>query len=85
MIKMFKYNVNAYFAKAETTLRTDDFKIAVYEFKEYASEGVTCDIVDCVTGEVLAIANNAEHTDYLTPAVAVKILEILMTENWGVK
>ena len=82
---MFKYEVNAYFDKAETTLRAEDFKIAVEEFKEYASEGVACDIVDRTTGEVLAIANNSEHADYLTPAVAVKILEILMTENWGVK
>ena len=82
---MFKYDVNAYFAKAETTLRTADFEIAVHEFKEYASEGVACDIVDRTTGEVLAIANDDEHSDYLTPAVAVKILEMLMTENWGVK
>ena len=81
---MFKYDVNAYFEKVETTLRTDDFEIAVNEFKEYASEGVACDIVDRTTGEVLAIANDSKHADYLTPAVAVKILEILMTEAWGV-
>ena len=81
---MRKYEVNAYFTKTETSMRTDDFETAVKEFMDYVADDLTCDMVDCTTGEVLAIANNADHADYLTSAVAVKILEILMIEAWGV-
>ena len=64
--KNFSYNVNAYFEKAETTLRTNDVSVAIKEFMDYVEDGVTCDVVNGFTGEVLAIANNPDHENYST-------------------
>lgn len=64
--KNFAYNVNAYFDKAETTLRTNDVAVALKEFMSYIEDGVTCDVVNGFTGEVLAIANNPDHENYST-------------------
>ena len=66
MEKNFAYHVNAYFEKAETTLRTNDVKVALKEFMDYIEDGVSCDVVNGFTGEVLAIANNPDHEDYAT-------------------
>ena len=66
MEKNFAYCVNAYFEKAETTLRTNDVNVALKEFMDYVEDGVTCDVVNGFTGEVLAIANNPDHENYAT-------------------
>ena len=66
MEKNFAYHVNAHFEKAETTLRTNDVKVALKEFMDYIEDGVSCDVVNGFTGEVLAIANNPDHEDYAT-------------------
>lgn len=66
MEKNFAYHVNAHFEKAETTLRTNDVKVALQEFMDYVEDGVSCDVVNGFTGEVLAIANNPDHEDYAT-------------------
>ena len=79
----YSYNVNAYFEKAETTLRTNDVNVAIREFMEYVEDDVTCDIVNGFTGEVLAIANNPNHENYCTDEVALMILGVLYEEQWG--
>lgn len=66
MEKNFAYHVNAYFEKAETALRTNDVKVALKEFMDYVEDGVSCDVVNGFTSEVLAIANNPDHEDYAT-------------------
>ena len=73
MEKNFAYCVNAYFEKTETTLRTNDVKVALKEFMDYIEDGVTCDVVNGFTGEVLAIANNPDHEDYSTDEWAMMI------------
>jgi hypothetical protein len=73
MEKNFAYCVNAYFEKAETTLRTNDVAVALKEFMDYVEDGVTCDVVNGFTGEVLAIANNPDHEDYSTAEWALMI------------
>ena len=82
-MKNFSYNVNAYFEKAETTLRTNDVNVAIREFMEYVEDGVTCDIVNGFTGEVLAIANNPDHENYCTAEMALMMLGFLCAEHWG--
>lgn len=79
----YSYNVNAYFEKAETTLRTNDVNVAIREFMDYIEDDVTCDIVNGFTGEVLAIANNPNHENYCTDEVALMILGVLYEEQWG--
>ena len=76
-MKNFRYNVNAYFEKAETTLRTNDVKVAVQEFMDYLEDGLTCDVVDGCTGEVIAIANNSNHDDYATEEWALMMRGML--------
>ena len=82
-MKNFSYNVNAYFEKAETTLRTNDVNVAIREFMEYVEDGVTCDIVNGFTGEVLAIANNPDNDNYCTDEMALMMLGFLCAERWG--
>ena len=79
----YSYNVNAYFEKAETTLRTNDVNVAIREFMDYIEDDVTCDIVNGFTGEVLAIANNPNHENYCTDEVALMILGVLYDEQYG--
>lgn len=79
----YSYNVNAYFEKAETTLRTNDVNVAIREFMDYIEDDVTCDIVNGFTGEVLAIANNPNHENYCTNEVALMMLGVLYDEQWG--
>ena len=62
-MKNYTYNVNAHFEKAETTLRTNDVRVAIQEFFDYVEDGVWCDIVNGFTGEVLAIACSPEGED----------------------
>ena len=73
MEKNFAYHVNAHFEKAETTLRTNDVKVALKEFMDYLEDDVTCDVVNGFTGEVLAIANNPDHENYSTDEWALMI------------
>ena len=73
MEKNFAYCVNAYFDKAETTLRTNDVKVALKEFMDYLEDDVTCDVVNGFTGEVLAIANNPDHENYSTDEWALMV------------
>lgn len=82
-MKQFNYEVNAHFAKAETTLRTNDITVALGEFFEYVEDGVHCDIVNGFTGEVLAIANNPNDEDYATDEMALMMLGHMMAEAWG--
>ena len=82
-MKNFSYNVNAYFEKAETTLRTNDVNVAIREFMDYIEDGVTCDIVNGFTGEVLAIANNPDNENYCTDEMALMMLGFLCAEHWG--
>ena len=79
----YKYFVNAHFEKAETTLRTNDVRIAIQEFFDYIADGVHCDIVNGFTGEVLAIACSPEGEDYATEEMALMMLGFLAEEAWG--
>ena len=79
----YTYNVNAHFEKAETTLRTNDVRVAIQEFFDYVADGVHCDIVNGFTGEVLAIACSPEGEDFATDEMALMILGYLCAENWG--
>lgn len=79
----YTYNVNAHFEKAETTLRTNDVKVAIQEFFDYVADGVWCDIVNGFTGEVLAIACSPEGEDFATEEMALMFLGFMMAEAWG--
>ena len=79
----FNYNVNAHFEKAETTLRTNDVRVAIQEFFDYVADGVWCDIVNGFTGEVLAIACSPEGEDFATDEMALMFLGFMMAEEWG--
>ena len=79
----YNYNVNAHFEKAETTLRTNDVRIAIQEFFDYIADGVHCDIVNGFTGEVLAIYGNPDGEDYATDEMALMFLGFMMAEAWG--
>lgn len=79
----YTYNVNAHFEKAETTLRTNDVRVAIQEFFDYIADGVHCDIVNGFTGEVLAIACSPEGEDYATEEMALMFLGFMMEEAWG--
>ena len=62
----FAYHVNAHFAEVEATVRTNNPTIAIKEFLGHVEDGTHCDIVNGLTGEVLAIANCEDHEDYAT-------------------
>ena len=79
----YTYNVNAHFEKAETTLRTNDVKVAIQEFFEYVADGVHCDIVNGFTGEVLAICGNPDGEDFATDEMALMFLGFMCAEAWG--
>ena len=79
----FNYNVNAHFEKAETTLRTNDVRVALQEFFDYVADGVWCDIVNGFTGEVLAIAGSPEGEDFATDEMALMMLGHMCAEAWG--
>ncbi len=79
----YTYNVNAHFEKAETTLRTNDVRVAIQEFFDYVSDGVWCDIVNGFTGEVLAIAGSPEGEDFATDEMALMMLGYMCAEVWG--
>ena len=79
----YTYNVNAHFEKAETTLRTNDVKVAIQEFFDYVADGVHCDIVNGFTGEVLAIACSPEGEDFATDEMALMMLGHMCAEAWG--
>lgn len=79
----YTYNVNAHFEKAETTLRTNDVRVAIQEFFDYVADGVWCDVVNGFTGEVLAIACSPEGEDFATDEMALMMLGHMMAENWG--
>ena len=79
----FKYHVNAYCGNHETTLRTNDVRIAIEEFSAHVEECVQCDIMDGTTGEILAIANNPNHPNYATDEMALMILGALVEDAWG--
>ena len=82
-MKTFRYHVNAYFNQAETTLRTNDIRIAIREFFDYIEDDVQCDITDGTTGEVLAIANNPDMENYTTEEMALMMLGVLAEDAWG--
>ncbi len=82
-MKTFRYHVNAYFNHAETTLRTNDIRIAIREFFDYIEDDVQCDITDGTTGEVLAIANNPDMANYTTEEMALMMLGVLAEDAWG--
>ena len=82
-MKNFNYNVNAHFEKAETTLRTNDVRVAIQEFFDYVADGVWCDIVNGFTGEVLAIACSPSGEDFATDEMALMFLGHMIAEAWG--
>lgn len=72
---MFK--TNAYFEKATASLTSDYLDIVVEEFLEHVNEGTHCNIVNTVTGEVLAYANhNGEH--YFTDCISTMIAGLVV-------
>ena len=77
----YRYNVNAYFDNAETTLKTNDIKTALDEFFECVEEGVHCDIMDGFTGEILVSANTDEP--WITDEMSLMMLGYLCAEQWG--
>ena len=83
MEKNFAYHVNAHFTEVEATVRTNNPTIAIKEFLGHVEDGTHCDIVSGLTGEVLAIANCEDHTDYATEEMALMVLGYLCAEAWG--
>ncbi len=82
----FAYHVNAHFTEVEATVRTNNPVIAIKEFLGHVEDGTHCDIVSGLTGEVLAIANCEDHTDYATDEMALMVLGYLYaTENQPVE
>ena len=78
----FAYHVNAHFTEVEATVRTNNPTIAIKEFLGHVEDGTHCDIVNGLTGEVLAIANCEDHEDYATDEMALMVLGYLYaTEN----
>ena len=77
------YSVRSFYNEARATLGTNDVRIAISEFLEYLKDGVTCDIINNLTGEVLAIANNPDNEDYATDEMALMVLGFLIKEAWG--
>lgn len=78
----YRYNVNAHFEKAETTLKTNDICVAIQEFIDCLEDDIHCDIMDGFTGEILAIANDPGHPNYATDEMVLMILGYLWAERW---
>ena len=74
------YSVRSFYNEARATLETNDVRIAIGEFLEYVEDGVTCDVINNLTGEVLAIANNPDNEDYATEEMALMVLGFLTEE-----
>lgn len=79
------YNVIASFENARVTVETNDVNVAIAEFMDKVECGVTVDLVDGFTGEVLAYANqfDCDEPNYCTAEMSLMILGWLMSENWG--
>lgn len=72
---MMNWRVSIYEEDTETVFRTSNFDKALAEMLQATEDGKHCDLMDCSTGEILAIQNSPSVDDCMSSWIIIKTAE----------